>query len=342
MVVDLRSDTFTKPSPGMREAIARAEVGDDVFGEDPTVNLLQDKVAAMLGKEAGLFVASGTMGNQVAVNAHTHPGDEAILESDAHIFIYEAGGPARLSGVQLWPISGSGGVITAEQVEAAIRPDNVHHPSTRLICLENTHNRGGGTIFPIEEIRRIRKVAEQHGLRMHLDGARLWNAAVATGISLDEWAKYFDSVSVCFSKGMGAPVGSMLVGDGHFIEEAHRVRKVIGGAMRQAGIIAAGALYAVEHHFDRLADDHRNARQLAEALAELPGLSIDLNSVQTNILFMEVEASVCPAQEAEEKLRQKDVLVLALGPSRIRAVTHLDIPDGGIEKAISGFKEVFG
>lgn len=341
MIVDLRSDTFTKPSDDMREAIARAEVGDDVFGEDPTVNRLQEKVSSMLGKEAGLFVASGTMGNQVAVNAHTRPGDEIILDSNAHIFFYEAGGPARLSGVQIWPIPGEHGMITAEQVEAAIRPDNVHHPRTRLICLENTHNRAGGTIFPIEEIKRIREVADRHGCRMHLDGARLWNASVATGIPLDEWAAYFDSVSVCFSKGMGAPVGSMIAGDVEFIEEAHRVRKVFGGGMRQAGIIAAGALYAVEHHLDRLADDHRNARQLAEALAELPGLSIDLESVQTNILFMEVEGSGSPAEETMERLKEKEILVLALGTNRIRAVTHLDIPEGGIESAIEGFRKVF-
>ena len=341
MVVDLRSDTFTKPSPGMREAIAHAEVGDDVFGEDPTVNRLQEKVASMLGKEAGLFVASGMMGNQVAVNAHTQPGDEVILEFDSHIFQYEAGAPALLSGVQLCPLPGERGVLTAEQVEAAIRPDNVHYPRTSLVCLENTHNRAGGTIYPLEEMGRIREVADRYGLKMHLDGARLWNASVATGIPLEEYGRYFDSVSVCFSKGLGAPVGSLIAGDRAFISRARRYRKVYGGGMRQVGILAAGALYALEHNVERLAEDHRNARRLAEAVAVLTGGSVDLNSVETNIVIFEIDPKTMSAQQAAKALEERGILLLPFGPTRLRAVTHLEVLEEGIDQAIAAFREVF-
>lgn len=340
-LIDLRSDTFTKPSPAMREAIAHAEVGDDVFGEDPTVNRLQEKVASMLGMEAALFVASGTMGNQVAINAHTQPGDEVILESHAHIFYYEAGAPALLSGVQLRTLPGVKGVISAEQVEEAIRPENVHFPPTRLICLENTHNRSGGAIFPLDEIRRIRELSEGRGIRMHLDGARLWNASVATGISLKEYGRYFDSISVCFSKGMGAPVGSMLVGNRDFIKRAHRYRKIYGGGMRQVGILAAAALYAVENNIARLAEDHRNARKLAEAVAKLPGLSVDLETVQTNIIIMKVEKAKYNAPQVVEDLKKRGVLLLAVGPIRLRAVTHLDVSEEDIDEAVETFKDVF-
>jgi len=341
MIVDLRSDTFTKPSPAMREAIAKAEVGDDVFGEDPTTNLLQEKVAAMMGKEAGLFVSSGTMGNQVAINALTQPGDEVILESDSHIFYYEAGAPALLSGVQLRTLPGMHGILTPNQVEEAIRSDNLHFPPTRLVCLENTHNRAGGRIYPIEYMREIRRRTQKKGIKMHLDGARLWNASVATGISLKEYARYFDSVTVCFSKGLGAPVGSMLVGDRDFIARARRYRKIYGGAMRQVGILTAAALYAVENNIQRLADDHRNARTLAEAVASLPGISLDLDSVQTNILIMKITNAKYTALQAEEDLKKEGILVLALGPSMVRAITHLDVSEEGIAKAIATFRKVF-
>ncbi len=340
MLVDLRSDTFTKPTQAMRDAIASADVGDDVFGEDPTVNLLQEKVASMLGKEAGLFVASGTMGNQVAINALTQPGDEVILESQAHIFFYEAGAPALLSGVQLRTIPGEMGVLTAEQITSAIRPDNVHFPPTRLICLENTHNRAGGAIYPIEQIKHIRQIAESRNIQMHLDGARLWNASVASGIPLADWARYFDSVSLCFSKGLGAPVGSMLVGSRDFIHRAHRYRKIYGGAMRQVGILAAAALYAVEHHVDKLADDHVHARLLAEAVNALPGLRVDLDSVQTNIVVIRVEGAKRSASEIVHLLRDKDVLLLATGSDMIRAVTHLEISEENIHTAIRAFRDV--
>ena len=341
MIVDLRSDTFTKPSQEMREVIARAEVGDDVFGEDPTVNLLQEKITSMMGKEAGLFVSSGTQGNQVSINAHTQPGDEVVLDSNAHILYYEAGAPALLSGVQLRPLNGRNGVITAEQVEEVIRPENDHFPPTRLICLENTHNRAGGWIYPIEEIGRIRKLAEDHGIKMHLDGARLWNASVATGISLKEYAQYFDSVTVCFSKGLGAPIGSMVVGSRDFIVRAHRYRKIYGGGMRQVGILAAAALYAVEKNFEKLAEDHSHARMLAGAVEALPGITINLESVQTNIIVMEVKGARYTATQVVEKLKERGILILAIGPTWLRIVTHLDVSEEDIRKAIGVFNEIF-
>ncbi len=341
MIVDLRSDTFTKPSPGMREAIASAEVGDDVFGEDPTVNLLQDRVASMFGKEAALFVVSGTMGNEVAISAHTQPGDEVILETNSHIFNYEGGAPALLSGVQLCPLPGEKGVITAEQIESAIRSKDIHHPNTSLICLENTHNMAGGTIYPLDEIRRIREIAEAHHLKMHLDGARLWNAFVATGISFQEYGRYFDSISVCFSKGLGAPVGSMLVGSTEYINSARRYRKIYGGGMRQAGILAAAALYALDNNLERLADDHKNARKLAEGINSLPDIHIDMDSVQTNIVIMEINPKKYTAEQVVNALKEGGVLLLAIDHSHLRAVTHLDVSEEGINRAIEAFEEIF-
>ena len=342
MIIDLRSDTFTKPSPGMREAIASAEVGDDVFGEDPTVNHLQDKVASMFGKEAALFVASGTMGNEVAISAHTQPGDEVILETNSHIFNYEAAGPALLSGVQLRPLPGKKGVITAEQIKKAVRSRDIHHPNTSLICLENTHNMAGGTIYPIEEIQRIRELADTYGLKMHLDGARLWNASVATGISLKEYGSYFDSVSVCFSKGLGAPVGSMLIGSNEYINTARRYRKIYGGGMRQVGILAAAALYALENNLNRLIDDHKNAYKLAEGINSLPGIYIDMDTVQTNIVIMEVDERKYTAGQVVNALEEKNVLLLTIDSTHLRAVTHLDVSREGINRAIEAFEEIFG
>jgi len=341
MTVDLRSDTFTRPTPAMRQAIAEAEVGDDVFGEDPTCNRLQEQVAEMLGKEAGLFVTSGTMGNQVCIKALTSPGDEVIVEKDSHIFHYEAGAPGILSGVQLHTLEGERGFLSADRIEAAIRPPNIHHAPTRLICLENTHNRAGGTIFPLEAIQAIRVLADKYELQMHLDGARLWNASAASGISLRTWARYFDTVTVCFSKGLGAPVGSLVAGSKDRIEKARRIRKILGGGMRQAGILAAGALYAVENHIGRLADDHRRARRLAEALNSMPGLRIDLDAVQTNIVFIEVEREEMTAANAAGILAGRGVLMLALTPKRLRAVTHLEISDADIDRTIEVFRAFF-
>lgn len=341
MVIDLRSDTFTKPTPEMRDTMARAEVGDDVFGEDPTVNRLQDHIADLFGKEAALFTASGTMGNQIAINALTQPGQEVILDSNAHIFYYEAGAPAILSGVQLRTLDSNNGILTKEKIESAIRPENVHFPPTSLICLENTHNRAGGTIFPIEEIKRIRQLAEERGIRMHLDGARLWNASVATGVPLREYGQYFDSITVCFSKGLGAPVGSCVVGDADFIKRAHRYRKIYGGGMRQAGIIAAGALYAVQNHIDKLKDDHAHAKLLAESVASLPGFEVNLPSVQTNIIMIHIQAdSEITAAQVAEQLKSENVLLLALDPKRLRAVTHLDVSKDDIVQAVDIFKKI--
>jgi len=338
MFVDLRSDTFTKPTPEMREMMKNAEVGDDVFGEDPTVNRLQEEVADLLGKEAGLFVASGVMGNQVAVNAHTQPGDEVILEKNAHIFYYEAGAPAMLSGVQLLTIPGEKGILSAQSIEKALRPANVHFPPTRLICLENTHNRAGGKIYPLDELKKIHKLAKKNNLKMHLDGARLWNASVATGISLKEYAKYFDSVMVCFSKGLGAPVGSMVIGSKEYINIAHRYRKIYGGGMRQAGIIAAGALYAVNNNIKKLSRDHENARKLAEGFNSVEGFSVDMDTVETNIVMVNIDKNFLTAEQVVAKLKKHNVFILSVGRQRLRAVTHLDVDSSNIEHAVEIIK----
>ena len=281
-LIDLRSDTVTQPTVAMREAMARAPVGDDVFNEDPTVHQLQDRVADLLGKEAALFVPSGTMSNQVCVRVHTQPGDEILCDVNSHIYVYEAGGPAVHSGVMCRTLEGDHGILEVSQLEDKIRPIDDHQVRTRLVCLENTHNRGGGRIYPLAKIRAISTWARQHGLAMHLDGARLWNAIVATGIPAAEWAGPFDSVSVCFSKGLGAPIGSALAGPREFIARARRVRKLFGGGMRQAGILAAAALFALDHHQERLADDHRHAQLMAQAIAETPGLRLDPPEVETN------------------------------------------------------------
>src|SRR6516162_2261809 len=300
--IDLRSDTVTKPTPGMRAAMSAAEVGDDVFGEDPTVIRLQEKVAALLGKEAALFVPSGTMSNQACIRAHTQPGDELICETTAHIYNAEAGGPAALSGVTCRTIEGEYGIFEVSQLEDKIRPANEHYVRTRLVCLENTHNRGGGRIYPMEKIQAISEWAHSNGLLMHLDGARLWNAVVAAGIPAKDWARHFDSVSVCFSKGLGAPVGSALAGPRDFVARARRIRKVFGGGMRQAGVIASAALYALEHHIDRLADDHRNARVIAAAVADTPGLRLNPSEVETNLVWVQVDPELGTAGDVAATL----------------------------------------
>jgi len=341
-MIDLRSDTVTTPSPGMRRAMAQAQVGDDVFGEDPTVIELQEEAARLLGKEAGLYVPSGTMSNQIAIKVHTQPGDEVICDVGAHIMNYEAAGPAFHSQVQLNLLHGCLGVFTAEQVEDVIRPQNVHMPPTRLISIENTHNRAGGTIFPLEEIRRIADVARAHNLLMHMDGARLMNAVVATGIPAREWAAPFDSVSLCLSKGLGAPVGSVLCGDRAFIQRAHRYRKIFGGGMRQAGIIAAGALYAIRNHVADLARDHQRARQLAEALSRLPGVTVNPDDVHTNIVIFSVDKQKGTGAELEERLRNEGVLCLALARQKIRLVTHRDLTAEDIDNATQVFQKVLG
>lgn len=343
-VIDLRSDTVTKPSKGMREFMMEAEVGDDVFGEDPTVNKLQEKVADLLGKEAALFVPSGTMGNQLSIKAHTQPWDELICDKDAHIYNYESGSIAGLSNVQVVPINGNKGVFTAEQVEEVIRPDAYYLPKSRLVCVENTHNRGGGSIFPIDEIKRIRQVVDKYNLRFHLDGARLWNASVATGISLKEYAKYFDSVSVCLSKGLGAPIGSVIAGSKEFIKIAHRYRKAWGGGMRQAGILAAAGLYAIENNFARLSEDHRRAKYFAREISKISRIKINPDDIQTNIVLFEVDGleaqEVC--QIVKDPSKTGTSLLLSVGKKYlVRAVTHLDVNDDDIEEAIKILKAFF-
>ncbi len=324
MYADLRSDTVTRPVHAMREVMAGAEVGDDVFGEDTTVNRLQEKVASLLNKEAALFVPSGTMANQICLSVHANPGEEVICEQGAHIVNFESGAMARLSMVQPKTLRGERGVFTLEQVREAVRPGHYYYPRTAVIAIENTHNLAGGTLFPIEEIERIAGFAREKGLRMHLDGARLWNASIATGIPLSDYAAHFDSVSLCFSKGLGAPVGSIVAGSSEFIRQAHHRRKQFGGGMRQVGILAAAALYAIEHHIDRLAEDHANARVFAEIVSKNPALKVDLDSVQTNIVIMDL----VNGEDAETicaGLRERGVLLVTMGRSKLRAVTHLDV-----------------
>lgn len=323
--IDLRSDTATRPTPGMRAAMAAAEVGDDVFGEDPTINRLQERLAAYLGKEAALYVPSGTMSNQICVKAHTQPGDEILCESTCHIYTWEAGGPAALSGVTCRTFEGDYGVLDLSQIEDKIRPANDHYVRTRLVCLENTHNRGGGRVYPLEKIQAIGAWAHQNGLAMHLDGARLWNAVVASGIRATEWAKPFDTVSVCFSKGLGAPVGSALAGSKEFIAKAKRIRKLFGGGTRQGGVIAAAALYAFENHIDRLAEDHANAQILAEAIVDTPGLRLDPAQVETNLVWFEADPDLGTAKEIAARLKEKGILVSVSGPQLLRACTHYDV-----------------
>jgi threonine aldolase len=332
-VIDLRSDTVTKPTAAMRAAMAAAEVGDDVFGDDPTVNRLEERVAALLGKEAALFVPSGTMSNQIAVRLHTVPGDELLCDANCHIYNYEVGGPAALSGVTCRCIDGEFGILELAQLEDKIRPINEHLVITKLVCLENTHNRGGGKVYPIDKIGAISRWARKQNLAMHLDGARLWNAIVATGIAAREWAQHFDTVSVCFSKGLGTPVGSVLNGPKALIFKGRRIRKQLGGGMRQAGILAAAALYALDHHIERLAEDHRHAQVLAEAIRDTPGLSLFPPQVETNLVWFRIAPELGTAKDVAATLKQHGVLVHVTGPQSLRACTHLDVSSAQIERA---------
>jgi threonine aldolase len=340
MRVDLRSDTVTRPTPAMRRAMAEAEVGDDVFGDDPTVRLLEEETAALLGKEAGLFVPSGTMGNQISVAVHTERGDEVICEATCHIFLYEGGGPALLSGVQLHPLTGERGLITLEQLRGAVRDADVHFPVSRLLCLENTHNRAGGRVLPLAALETLTAGAKGHGLKTHLDGARIWNAAAASGIAEDRWASSFDSVQVCYSKGLGAPVGSCVTGTRVWVERARHYRKRFGGGMRQAGIIAAGALHALRHHRARLAEDHARAGRLAAELAGLPGFAVDPAETETNIVVARLAPGAASPQRWVDALRARGVAVVRFGPSALRMVTHLDVDDDALDFAVRAVREV--
>ena len=325
-MIDLASDTLTKPTDAMRTAMAEAKVGDDVFEEDPTVVALERRVAEMLGKEAALFVPSGSMGNVIGIRTHCGMGDEFLAEADSHIMRYEQASYAQLFGVAAQTVQGGpGGLVQLEQFEGKLRPKNLHCAQTRLICLENTHNYGGGRIQPYELVEQICRWAATNGLARHLDGARLFNAVVATGIPAAQWAQHFDTVSICFSKGLGAPVGSALCGMREAIDRARWHRKLLGGGMRQVGIIAAGALYALEHHVDRLAEDHQKAQVLADAIRQSRGLSLQSEQVDTNIVFFDVDASVGTAADFCERLKQQGIRMLPLKQNSVRAVTHLDV-----------------
>jgi threonine aldolase len=339
-LVDLRSDTVTKPSSGMRKAMAEAEVGDDVYHEDPSVNRLEEMVAALYGKEAALYVASGTMANQLAIRAQTHHGDEIIMERTSHPFNSEAGALAALAGVQVNLIDGKRGLMEVEQIKAVVRTPNVHHAPTALICLENTHNRGGGSVWPLDNIRAIREFANSVEVPMHLDGARLMNACVATGLTPKDYARYFDSCTLCLSKGLGAPVGSLVIGSKDFITRAHRFRKQFGGGMRQAGILAAAGIYALEHNVERLAEDHLNAKRLAKGIAEIDGLDIDVNAVETNILFFHVRKPGLTVPMLLDRMKAEGVFMGGTGPNTIRAVAHLDVSKDGIDRAIEVLRKL--
>jgi threonine aldolase len=332
-VIDLRSDTVTRPTAAMRAAMAAAEVGDDVIDIDPTVERLQHRCAEMLGKEAAIYMPSGSMTNQIAIRLHCQPGDEFICETDCHIYNYEQAAFAQLSGIATRTVQGDCGVLHVDQLRELIRPANDHMVRTRLVTLENTHNRGAGRIQPYANVVAICDWAGSHGLRRHLDGARLFNAVVASGIPAADWSGHFETVSVCFSKGLGAPVGSALTGPRELIQLARRHRKVFGGGMRQAGIIAAGALYALEHHIDRLADDHATARILADAVRQCEGLSLEPEQIDTNMVIFRVDPALGTAADIVESLRQRGVLVLATSSTKIRAVTHLDVDEAQVRRA---------
>ena len=337
--VDLSSDTVTKPTAAMRRFMCDADVGDEQKGEDPTVNALQERVAGLLGKEAAVFLPSGTMCNEIAMRVHCRPGEEMIAHRTAHPIHFESGGPAALAGVNVRAIDGARGQFDAAAVEEAIRPENRYFPRSRLVWVEQTSNLGGGSVWPRERIEQIAAVARRHGLRTHLDGARLMNAVVTTGVPAATWAASFDSAWVDFTKGLGAPVGAALAGSREFIAEAWRLKQQMGGAMRQAGIIAAGALWALDHHVERLADDHANARRLARGLAGLPGVKLDPDDVETNIVIFDVTGPL-DAAAVVARLLERGVRMGALGPRTMRAVTHLDVDTAGIDRALDAARAV--
>ncbi len=322
-MIDLRSDTVTRPSDGMRRAMYEAEVGDDVYGEDPTVNRLQERVADRLGADAALFVPSGTMANQICLHVLTEPGDEVILERSAHVFNYESGAAGLLSGLQLHPINGTNGLLSPEQVEAAVRPDAVVAPHSRVVSVENTANKAGGVVYPLDRIEAIAETGRAHDLHLHLDGARLWNAAAAHDVPEHEYAAPFDLTWVALSKGLGAPAGSVIAGPAPLIEDARRTRKQFGGGMRQAGILAAAGLYALEHHRPELARDHKKAQHLAETIAARPAFDLDVETVETNIIIFTVRDGT--AESVVDTLENEGVLVTPFGPQTVRVTTHRDV-----------------
>ncbi len=333
MTTDLRSDTFTKPGTAMLEAMMKADVGDDVFGEDPTVNQLEAFAAEIFGMEAALFCASGTMANQIAIKCHTRPGEEVICEKTSHVYIYEGGGIAFNSSCQVRALEGSRGMLTADQVKEAINPDDVHRPVTSLVSLENTANRGGGSCYQFNDIQKIKGICLKNNLRLHLDGARLFNAIVAQRENPKAYGQIFDSISICLSKGLGAPVGSILVGKKEFIKQARRIRKVLGGGMRQVGYLAAAGIYALENNIERLGTDHQHAKQIADVLIEKDFIGRIL-PVETNILIFEVEGKY-NAREFVAMLKNHDILCIPITPSQVRMVTHLDVTEEMLKKVIT-------
>jgi threonine aldolase len=340
-MIDLRSDTVTKPTAKMLEAMLKAEVGDDVYGEDPTANRLEEKVAKLLGKEDSIFVPSGTMANLLSLIVHTQPGGEVILDRNSHVFVNEGGGGAAICGVQSFLLEGDRGILDPLKIEQAVRdPGNYHHPVTSLIWIENTHNRGVGSIYPPDLVKQISGVAKKRNLPLHMDGARLLNATVALGIDPKEYTRWVDSTSLCLSKGLGAPVGSVVAGDREFIKRARRFRKMLGGGMRQIGYLAAAGIYALDHHVERLAEDHANARLLAKALAQLGCFEIDPNNVETNILYFKVVEGKLNPGSLQDELRKNGVLIHQVGSNFFRAVTHLDVSRQDILKVISILKHL--
>ena len=327
MKINLISDTVTKPSPGMLDAMMSAEVGDDVFKADPTVNRLEEKVAEMFNREAALYFPSGTMTNQTAIKLHTNPGDQLICDKYAHVYNYEGGGVSFNSGVSCKLIDGYRGMMTSAQVEEAINPPDFYHsPLTSLVCVENTTNKGGGACWNFSELERIKKVCEKHGLAYHLDGARIWNAMVEKGESAKQYGELFDTISVCLSKGLGCPVGSVLVGDKEMIDQALRIRKILGGGMRQAGFMAAAGIYALDHQIERLAEDHRKAKEIGAVLQGLP-FTKKVEPIETNIIIFEINQDYLSEQDFIEKLLEKDIYLIGMGSSKLRIVTHMDYTD---------------
>ena len=341
-VLDLRSDTVTQPTPEMRIAMMAAPLGDDVLGDEPTVQALERKIALMLGKEAGLFVPSGTMANQLAIRGHCEAGDEIIAHGESHIIHYETGAPAALSGCMIRPLDGPRGIFNAESVHAAIRHRDIHSPKSRLLVAENTHNRGGGSVWTLEQFRSVAAAAREHELSVHVDGARLFNACVVAGYSPRAFLESADTASVCFSKGLGAPVGSALVGSSAFIERARRFRKMFGGGMRQSGFLAAAAIYALDHHIDRLSEDHARAKTLAVHIAKIAGLTVDppIDQIESNMVFFSLHEKYGDARDFCAKLHQSGVQMIPMGARRVRAVMHLDVPNDVIERAVKALIRV--
>jgi len=337
-LIDLRSDTVTVPTPAMLDAMMHAEVGDDGYSEDPSINRLEAMVAETLGKEAAMFVPSGTMANLVCIKTHTEPGDEAILHVDSHCFYYEVGGYAAVAGISFRLVQGERGIVQPEQVEQAIRAEAVYFPRSRLVIIENTHNLGGGSVYPVETVRRLGELCRARGLKLHMDGARLFNACIAAGVSPTEYTRHVDSVMVCLSKGLGCPIGSVVAGDAQFIARARRFRKMLGGSMRQAGYLAAAGIYALQHNVERLTEDHENARLLADGIRGVPGLELKYDPPETNMVYFEVLPPMTP-EAFVEALRDEGVLIAGQGRT-FRAVTHIGIAREDVEKAIEAIRRV--